>query len=939
MRNNKNNLVIKTKENAIEIALENFLYWFSSGKYTINTSDFETMKNILSGLKFEDYGELIAFSFLKNEGFKMLFANVHMKTSPGDSVSNVDIFCSKNEIKYFSEVKTTPKNYDGMKTKVLNQIKGRLDDYPANIHKLKLNDINKNTTKRESLSGQGLIITNKLSYNKDDIERMSNHLSEYQLHTILVEDLKWTHQEFSKKWQKTVATVEEAIIQKLNPDGSLTKIDYDATIASMQRDLNYKKYPDTGLFKILKHLSKEDDTFFGKKLSLNQKLFVEKMEDKNTPEILLIAKTGYGKTFLTSIFFAHKQAEVEQRKLSIKFNYIHIVPNDILVTQIIYDVKNNIKSENVNVSEEYIDGESNYLVMTPEKFFGMKGVFEERISIWNKIIIDEAHIVLNDDDARASFMQYVISMIIKKNKSEYEASFQIIYLTPFISGDGIFEFQKRIKCDKNIEIFNGKGYSSTYVIQNLNKEKSWFLQNYEIQLNDFVQEEGITLNFFTSKSSARSAYKQFAYFSRNEKYEGENANRISKNTFLNDFYNQLRKKPYYGRDELDSYDVGFNLIKGIALYHSDMPNFIKEIIFAFAKNGCIHTIFATNAIVNGADLRIKEVIINSVIRKRKRIEVNEFLNLAGRCGRYESNKNQILGLVKFNTKDNSKQIKDWFDANIEKLISRSSKTETNSKILNNTQKTMELLNGEIDNSLMSFIIADPRVNPDVSIFFRENIDAAKLVVSKTLFLLSNTDFMKNEKNEHSESYNNKLKFVSSIFECYFPNGKLKGFWKYSEITPMSFRKIKALKYFLWYIRIFNEEQLIMQLYNSNRHNRDVEFEDRISIFKKQSKYEIALIINHILEMGKQHNLFKFNLFDILAFRTTDFNLINTIITNNDHFKVLKHINSIMNSEADKKMEKINDYYSTYKQGKEIHEINDTLDFKNAFDYFLSNNNK
>lgn len=633
-------------------------------------------------------------------------------------------------------------------------------------------------------------------------------------------------------------------------------------VALQQRDVNFK-YTLDGFFSIANEINLFAKNIGNFRISFEQQKFFDSLSDAK--DVILIAGTGFGKSWLIAQNFAN---QFDSIKHELTLNYIHIVPNDILVTQSLREVRKLLGDDSdVNVSEIFLPGKSNFIVVTPEGFFGLANDLEKHVHLISKIIFDEAHL-MTEKESRSEFYAFICKEIIKKWKKEYGSSFQQIFMSPFVKD--IEAFAKLLEININeVNVLKLTGFSSSFLIKDPNSE-IWLAKNTELKVNPSF-DDGIKLLYFSSFNTARTAFEL-----RIQPMKSNIATLIEKITQNSEVYEAYKQiiETYEGFTD-NSYDVFKGWSVGVGLYHANQPNLMKDFTYLAAKNGFLKEIYSTSAILNGADLPIEEIIIDKTREGKKVMSYNDFMNLSGRAGRYRAGRPQILGKISIvNTFENNS----WFEDNKSNILSRK---KVQSSWIDNDEpwfvnQSIQAANDDKEHKKAYFL--EPRINPVVTKKLINDKELTEKLTKNVLKMLLN---FSNYKLWNGETEVSLRQLTEEIFKIYGAS-RGKGWFDFTNWHSDKPMKKKALQYFLRMFKYFSEEVHMSILYrsyflseNSSQYlNANKKFEDSIRLYKQYSKYQLFMYFNHILEMARYHELIFLNLYDIYRAATLDFEVVN-----------------------------------------------------------------
>lgn len=457
-----------------------------------------------------------------------------------------------------------------------------------------------------------------------------------------------------------------------------------------------------------------------KKMTINQSIILNEMRESN---LVINASTGFGKTFLTSIFLIERYNL--NTKEFLKKKQLLLVPTEILEEQILSRMKSN------NKNLEYIIGNnpdvSDIVVCTPEKIYTWLINTSKENNIFDTIIIDEAHCILQKNE-RGEFLKEMLKLSIN-------GDIKYIFISPFINIDSfeIFEkFYNEINL-KYINVSTSKRNNKDIINDYINDKNILDVES--------IYSEGITLVYSSGVSDviklALSLKNDYRYLSERKEISEENLN------IINDVEKKFNRKY-----------IIFDLLKiGIAYLHSNMPNEVISLIINLVESGEIKIVSASSIIIYGMDLPFDNIIINKCKINKTNMEVNDFINLIGRTGRISTfKKTRGYGFIYLKSPCN-----DWYfknKINVQELLKNNNNSVSNlideDEIVFFTKKSIEKYKESND---YKYII-DPRINPD---FFINILD--KVNVSDVDFIIE--EFFINEKDLKKIKY-----IICTIFALY-----------------------------------------------------------------------------------------------------------------------------------------------------------------------------
>lgn len=396
------------------------------------------------------------------------------------------------------------------------------------------------------------------------------------------------------------------------------------------------------------------------------------LKDENN-YISYSAPTSYGKSSIINELIVNEN----YNKIGI------IVPTRSLINQTYRKMKREIKGYKIIVHDEMYEGEEKFIgILTQERALRL---LEKENFYFEKIYIDEAHNIFNDDNR-----SILLTRLIRKNKIKYDNQ-KVVYFSPVINNS------------KNLEIKNNVVDIKQYRVRFNVKEPEFFeltLNQEERKYNRFVNKFYLTdkgkpiYEYITDNSNE----KNFIFINRPVKIEKFSRSFFSscnipdtENDEIKEMIEMLKKhvhEDFYMTDLLK---------KGIVYIHGKMPEQIKDYIeYKFNKCKALKYIIANHVILEGMNLPIDRLFILSV----RGLSNDQLVNLIGRVNRL----NEIF------TKEKN---------NLEKLIPKI--FFINSEEYNTTNSNMA---NKIE-GLRSFSFEDCIKNP-----LMENYDIKKLNIKK-----------------------------------------------------------------------------------------------------------------------------------------------------------------------------------------------------------------
>lgn len=386
---------------------------------------------------------------------------------------------------------------------------------------------------------------------------------------------------------------------------SIPKYDILKVSNSIRKDL-YKSKKNNNIYYNSGQLS------LLKELSLYNKIFVS-------------APTSFGKT---SLVLEH----IATNNLKYK-TIIFLVPTNALVEELY--LKFLKLNKDCNLNYDVITMPKNKInntiwILTPEKFLLL---IEEKSINFDLIVMDEAYKIENEEsidkkdilNSRSSKYRKVMDYMAASNS-------KIIFLSPytydkapsmirFFKKYGIKDIDRNINYVKKdvIDIYDSKSYKTNFSNSMSNIRKSDSGIKKAMAIIPYLSDN--TIIYVKYPSEAIKVLELFP----NEKIDINNE-RFKK------FLNHLKENYLF---EDSNWYVIDALEKGVGIYVSPIPRYIKkEIIYLFNK-GIIKKLIVTTAFAEGVNSSAKNIIItNRITGSNKKLTNLDILNLSGRAGRF-----------------------------------------------------------------------------------------------------------------------------------------------------------------------------------------------------------------------------------------------------------------------------------------------------------------
>ena len=354
-------------------------------------------------------------------------------------------------------------------------------------------------------------------------------------------------------------------------------------------------------------------------------------EIEKNEKVFISAPTSFGKTSLINEYILKNRTLYNQ--------ILYIVPTNSLTEEIFNKLINLNKKYDLDYElstrPSIKENKKNILVLTPERFL----LFLENLNVnfFDIVVMDEAYKILGERNTTIS--DFVNNRAYKFRKTmDIVASSdkKVIFLSPYT-----YEYDdsmKRFINKYNVKIINRKLEYVNHELVMLRTKKD--IQNY-FDIKDFFSfrsndKMGKKVSFILKQLLPE---KNIVYVSGYDKaydildnYETTfdiNARSDRFKKFLNHLINK------YTTDNLEIWKVIEGLKKGIGIYISPIPRYIKKELVSLYNNNELNSFIVTTSFVEGVNTNAQNIIITSqYTAKNKLLTELDLLNIAGRAGRF-----------------------------------------------------------------------------------------------------------------------------------------------------------------------------------------------------------------------------------------------------------------------------------------------------------------
>jgi hypothetical protein len=342
------------------------------------------------------------------------------------------------------------------------------------------------------------------------------------------------------------------------------------------------------------------------------------------------APTSFGKTSIVNEYIINKLETLNV--------VVYIVPTNSLLEEQYIKYTNFLRgNHNINISTQpiKIEGCKNILFLTPERFV----VFYEgnRLDNVDLIVMDETYKIM--EYRNKSISDFINTRGIRFRKVADilgNSACKTIFLSPFTYDltDSMRRFLKKYniaKIDRKIEYVS----HNTVKIESVTDFKICFPNSeikYETQ-NMFKKTSCILQELLNEKNIVYVRYYSEAYKIADE--FPISVFNVSRNQRFIKFLKHLDDNLCI--DKNTKWKVISSLEKGIGIYISPIPRYIKREIIKLFEENALHTLIVTTSFTEGVNTNAKNLIFTTLQSGRNALSSIDVLNVAGRAGRFGKN--------------------------------------------------------------------------------------------------------------------------------------------------------------------------------------------------------------------------------------------------------------------------------------------------------------
>ena len=347
-------------------------------------------------------------------------------------------------------------------------------------------------------------------------------------------------------------------------------------------------------------------------------------------KVYLSAPTSFGKTSLLLEFILHNYHNLN--------NALIIVPTNSLLEELYMKlIEINKRFEMgyyVSTQPYFKEGKRNFLIITPERFLLLYEGCD--ISSFDIVVMDETYKIVDSKNERVSDFIECRSLRFRKVADMIgQTSNRLILLSPFTYHltDSMSRFLTRHsikKIDRKIEYVN----KETYCID----DAASFRNHFKIRVVGYAKTASIPdkVNLLLRVLQDQ---KNIVYVSQYSKaYDIIDRLDWTRQLKVTDrylkFISHLEKT--YSIDDTYEWKIISALKKGVGIYISPLPRYIKREIIRLYEENVLGTLVVTTSFTEGVNTNASNLIFTSLVNgpPTNRLSDIDVLNVSGRAGRF-----------------------------------------------------------------------------------------------------------------------------------------------------------------------------------------------------------------------------------------------------------------------------------------------------------------
>ena len=364
-------------------------------------------------------------------------------------------------------------------------------------------------------------------------------------------------------------------------------------------------------------------------LNSGQLSFLNELDIYN--KVFFSAPTSFGKTSIIIEFILENYLKLR--------NILFIIPTNSLLEELFIKFSKFNKDFNLeyNVSTQpyFKQGCDNLLILTPERFLLIHE--DSNIKIFDLIIMDETYKIVDSKNEYISDFVESRALRFRKVADLIANNERVLFLSPFTynlteSMKYFLEKYNITKVDRKIEyvkrkiikVSDAKDFFYEFGCSNNTYSRTYSIaKKTTILMNELKKDQNII--YVGQYSKAYEIVNKYSVVNNNIKFEDAR--------FLA-FLAHLKQA--YKISEINQWNVIDGLEKGIGIYISPMPRYVKKEIVKLFERNIINNLIVTTSFTEGVNSNAKNLIFTTLINgpTKNKLSDIDVLNVSGRAGRF-----------------------------------------------------------------------------------------------------------------------------------------------------------------------------------------------------------------------------------------------------------------------------------------------------------------
>ena len=354
------------------------------------------------------------------------------------------------------------------------------------------------------------------------------------------------------------------------------------------------------------------------------------LELEKHQKVYFSAPTSFGKTSLLLEYIIHNHGNLA--------NVLIIVPTNSLLEELytkLIEINKLFKmSYQISTQPYFKDGVRNFLIITPERFLLLYESCD--ISMFDIIVMDETYKIVDSKNEKISDFIESRSLRFRKVADMIgQTSNRLILLSPFTYylTDSMQRFLTRYgikKIDRKIEYVN----KEIYCIDNT----ASFNNHFKIRVVGYTKTASIPTKVNLLLRVLQDQ-KNIVYVSQYAKaYDIVDQLDWTRQLKVTErylkFISHLEKT--YSVDDTYEWKIISALKKGVGIYISPLPRYIKREIIRLYEDNVLGTLIVTTSFTEGVNTNASNLVFTSLVNgpTTNRLSDIDVLNVSGRAGRF-----------------------------------------------------------------------------------------------------------------------------------------------------------------------------------------------------------------------------------------------------------------------------------------------------------------